>query len=276
MKRRCRNIANLFAIGRAPRLASLAIAAVCALWAIGCFTINLYQGAGPDAQKAPGGAMMAAPKDNLQAPEKKPAAPESKPATPGTLKADKSVKLFMEVKPFSKKDWKYQRKITLTNNWRDLRDYTAKIIVPHRQGMSADYADLRFTEAKDKEVPYWIEEANEKSAVVWVRIPQLEAESDTMIHLHYGCEETASAGNGRAAFLFFDDFSKGFDGELWERGRDGSDGGVGADAANGAMNVWIGDGNHPDGWAKTRQQFEPPLTVESRIKLTRKGMFADN
>ena len=70
----------------------------------------------------------------------------------------------------------------------------------------------------------------------WVRFREI-APGETKVILSYDNPAAESASDGEAAFLFFDDFESGFDGDKWQRSRDASRGGVGAFVRDGVMHV---------------------------------------
>ncbi len=77
--------------------------------------------------------------------------------------------------------------------------------------LQADFRDVRFT-AADKEtlLPHWREYVSgsspNRTALFWVRIPQLPADGLT-IYVYYGKKLAADLSNGEVTFNFFDDFS---------------------------------------------------------------------
>ncbi|MCX7046513.1 MAG: DUF2341 domain-containing protein [Candidatus Sumerlaeota bacterium] len=250
----------------APLIAAAICAALCLLE--GCITINVYQ-------EPPGGKGAATASVTAKPTTPEPAKP-APPTAPRTLTSNPVMAtLSLPVMPFSKRNWKFSCLTVINNTWDTLKDYPVKLKVPRKAGMQQNYGDLRFTDARDKELNYWLEEATPAAATVWVRVPRLEAESDTAISLYYGNDATGSASEGSKTFLFFDDFSNGFDGKRWERGRDASDGLQGVIVKDGSLCIYGGDGNYEGGWAKTRQEFPPHLTVESRCRLTRMKPFPD-
>ena len=67
--------------------------------------------------------------------------------------------------------WQYRRAITINNieNPHDLFDYQVKIVVPRFKGMNYNFSDIRFIykfESKVRELPYWIENFTNESAIV--------------------------------------------------------------------------------------------------------------
>jgi predicted esterase len=108
--------------------------------------------------------------------------------------------------------WLYRKPIVLTeNSGLSLSDYQMKVIasyVPSK--MKTDFSDLRFTDSnKATLLPYWIESYNASAAIVWVKVPSIQASGAKTIYMYYGNPSAVSAGNGTATFDFFDDFNDG-------------------------------------------------------------------
>ncbi|MCZ7383789.1 MAG: DUF2341 domain-containing protein [Candidatus Methanoperedens sp.] len=119
-------------------------------------------------------------------------------------------------------NWKYFKDITITNTGAALDDYQVLInltgdIFPTEALKNGE--DIRFTDANDNELSYWIEnwDYNNKSAIVWVKVPTIQIGTDVTLRMSYGNPNAASASNGTAAFEFFDDFSgTGLDSNKWD------------------------------------------------------------
>lgn len=72
-----------------------------------------------------------------------------------------------------------------------------------------DFGDIRFTKSDGVTLlDYWIESyTSGVSAVVWVEVDSIPASpNNTSIYLYYGNPSAASASNGAATFVLFDDF----------------------------------------------------------------------
>ncbi len=118
-------------------------------------------------------------------------------------------------------NWKYYKDITITNTGAALDDYQVLInltgdIFPTEALKNGE--DIRFTDANDNELSYWIEnwDYNNKSAIVWVKVPTIQIGTDVTLRMSYGNPNAASASNGTATFEFFDDFSgTGLDSNKW-------------------------------------------------------------
>ena len=116
------------------------------------------------------------------------------------------------------KDWKYRMPINITNrNNVLLKDHQVNVTINTQQLISAfkmndTCQDIRFTyynETSRQEVviPYWLESGcNTPQTVIWVKIPELKANSNTTIYLYYGNNNTFNESSGDDVFIFFDDF----------------------------------------------------------------------
>ncbi len=108
-------------------------------------------------------------------------------------------------------DWAKRAPLEINNtkNAETLTNYQVKMQVPYEMGMNNDFSDLRFTdEDKITELPYWIEEKTDgDKATVWIKVPNIAANSTKTIYMYYANEAAASAGDGSKVFDFFDDFS---------------------------------------------------------------------
>jgi Domain of unknown function (DUF2341) len=108
--------------------------------------------------------------------------------------------------------WSFRNPVTITNtSGSALTNFQVKITL----GSSFDFtkaksdgSDVRMT-ADDgtTQIPFWIENWNAASqtASIWVQVPSVPTTGAT-IYLYYGNPGAASASNGDATFLFFDDF----------------------------------------------------------------------
>lgn len=84
--------------------------------------------------------------------------------------------------------WRYRRHVTVTNGTPlDLSDYQVKVVIPYETGkMNADYSDLRFVDENMVELFYWIEAVEAASAVVWVKVPLIPGNDQTVLSAYYG------------------------------------------------------------------------------------------
>jgi hypothetical protein len=107
--------------------------------------------------------------------------------------------------------WSHRKEITITeSSGSALANYQVKIDVSYESAMQADFGDLRFTNASDIPLDYWLESKTDGSlATVWVEVDSIAASADTTIYMYYGNPTASSASSGDATFNFFDDFSDG-------------------------------------------------------------------
>ena len=104
--------------------------------------------------------------------------------------------------------WSKRRLITITNDSGNaLTDYQVKVEVTYDSDMQSDFDDLRFTnEANTVGYDYWIEsKVDGSSAIVWVKVSSVPPGDSTM-YMWYGNPQASSESNGKATFVFFDDF----------------------------------------------------------------------
>jgi hypothetical protein len=120
-------------------------------------------------------------------------------------------------------DWSHRKEITISNSLASaLANYQVKIDVSYESAMQADFDDLRFTNASDIPLDYWLESKTDGSlATVWVEVDSIAASGDTTIYMYYGNDAANSASNGDATFEFFDDFEDG-DISDWSQYRNGT------------------------------------------------------
>ncbi len=71
-----------------------------------------------------------------------------------------------------------------------------------------DGDDIRFIDASDTELSYWIGEwdAGSKEAKIWVNVPSILASGETKLKMYYGNPSASAVSDGDATFEFFDDF----------------------------------------------------------------------
>jgi len=84
--------------------------------------------------------------------------------------------------------------------------------------------DIRFCYHPEEEMlSYWIEkyDPDAEEAVIWVKVPEIPANSEIEIYMYYGNPDVASASDGDAVFEFFDDFEgTSLDTEKWGEFRE--------------------------------------------------------
>ncbi|MBN2014344.1 MAG: DUF2341 domain-containing protein [Candidatus Altiarchaeota archaeon] len=117
--------------------------------------------------------------------------------------------------------WSYRRKITIQNTEGNLSDFQVKIdLTSSNVGPNWNWSnngnDTRFTyynvtSGSEEEIPYWIDSWNTttKTARIWVRVPFIEDDMDTIAYVYYSNPSANAASNGTETFLFFDDFEDG-------------------------------------------------------------------
>jgi len=111
----------------------------------------------------------------------------------------------------------YRRRVRITElSGNTLTDYQIKIeieagdpIFAHARSAGEDIRFCYYPEAKM--IPHWIEKYDPvaEEAIIWVKVPEIPANSEIEIYMYYGNPEVASASDGFAVFDFFDDFEDG-------------------------------------------------------------------
>ncbi|MEM5805012.1 MAG: DUF2341 domain-containing protein [Candidatus Aenigmatarchaeota archaeon] len=111
-------------------------------------------------------------------------------------------------------NWNYRKPITISNTGSALTDYqvlinldTATLVFQGK--MRSDCGDIRFTDSDGSTLlNYWLESGcNSASTKLWVKVPNIPANSNKTIYIYYGNPSATSTSNGAAVFLWFDDFS---------------------------------------------------------------------
>ncbi len=98
--------------------------------------------------------------------------------------------------PWYNINWLKRLPLTIDNtaNTQTLTDYQVKVVAPFAAGMQANFNDLRFTDSdKITELNYWIESTSVNSAVVWIKIPSIQASAIKTIYMYYASSVTTSA-----------------------------------------------------------------------------------
>ncbi|MEM5806667.1 MAG: DUF2341 domain-containing protein, partial [Candidatus Aenigmatarchaeota archaeon] len=111
-------------------------------------------------------------------------------------------------------DWQYRIPITITErSGNTLTDYQVLVIINtqnliSQNKMRNDCGDIRFTDSDGRTLlNYWIERGcNSANTRIWVKVPNIPANSNKIIYLYYGNLNATSMSNGDATFIFFDDF----------------------------------------------------------------------
>ncbi|MDQ1275655.1 MAG: hypothetical protein QG610_1230, partial [Euryarchaeota archaeon] len=106
----------------------------------------------------------------------------------------------------------YSQEIIITeNSGETLTDYQVPISLSSSNfnfsQAKADGSDLRFS-YKGKSLSYWIEawDLEAEEALIWVKIPSLPANEDTILLMKYGNPADEAVSNGDKTFEFFDSF----------------------------------------------------------------------
>ncbi len=114
--------------------------------------------------------------------------------------------------------WQFRRKIEVyEQSGKSLTNYPVKIVL---DTSNFDFSkakpgggDLRFTASDGKtQLSYWIESWSSSKAVVWVKVPEIPANSNVTIYMYYGNPKAENAGDPKAVFTFYDDVEAGEDG----------------------------------------------------------------
>jgi len=129
--------------------------------------------------------------------------------------------------------WQFRRKIEIEEqSGNDLINYQIPLTIDTqtliRQGkLRDDCSDIRFTDATSSMLlNYWIEPdtCNTTNTRIWVKVPFIAKNSEVVIYMYYGNEDTISQSNARATLSFYDDFSQDPNSNgLWEAYRYSND-----------------------------------------------------
>lgn len=163
--------------------------------------------------------------------------------------------------------WKYTRAIRIDNRQsvETLQDYQINIPLNARrlieQGKLHPKAqDLRvFDSDGQTELCYWIEgEIFENEIILWLRIPEILAQSRKTVYLAYGNKDAPLVDYQNCTFLYFDDFNgQVLDEEKWQR------------QGNGEIQIQEScitfKGEEADILLRSRQSFELPLITEMKV-----------
>jgi hypothetical protein len=127
-------------------------------------------------------------------------------------------------KPFELRRGNWQNYIDITikeNSGGNLTDYQIPVLLSGGNfppDERSDGADIRFIDAGEDELNYWIEKWDYENRVarIWVKVSRLNANSEGHIRMYYGNPSATSASNGEGTFEFFDDFGgTGIDQTKW-------------------------------------------------------------
>jgi len=163
----------------------------------------------------------------------------------------------------------YRRRVRITElSGNTLTDYQVKIeigagdpIFAHARSAGED---IRFCYYPEEEMlSYWIEkfDPDAEEAIIWVKVPEIPANSEIEIYMYYGNPDVASASDGEATFEFFDDFEgTDLDPDKWSELAAGGSYSV----SDSILTVQGGAGAWEEIGAK--QQFSPPHIYEHYLK----------
>ena len=108
--------------------------------------------------------------------------------------------------------WKYQREIVIQeNSGETLTNYQVYVQLSGGDfptSARSDGADIRFMDASENELSYWIESWDYvgRSARMWVKVPKIPAKDEASILMYYGNPSATSISDGAATFELFDHF----------------------------------------------------------------------
>jgi photosystem II stability/assembly factor-like uncharacterized protein len=91
--------------------------------------------------------------------------------------------------PLPADTWVYRKPVDISNtSSQDVTDYQVRIVVDFVTGkMKLDFSDIRFRDGAGSDLPFWIEaQTPGVSAIVWVKVPQINAGSIVTIYMYYG------------------------------------------------------------------------------------------
>jgi hypothetical protein len=110
-----------------------------------------------------------------------------------------------------------RKQINITNSGTsNLTDYQVYLNITYDSDMQPNFADIRFsyynqTTGTETEIPYWLQNKVDSTwATFWVKVPFIRTSTygNEIIYIYYKNTTTVtSASNGKATFLFFDDFN---------------------------------------------------------------------
>ena len=106
-------------------------------------------------------------------------------------------------------NWGYRKSITVTNNTTTaLTNFQVQIPVTYNANMKTDFSDIRFTNASQTPLNYWIETyATSSSATAWVQVDAVPGSASSTIYMYYGNAGATSSSSIGSTFVFGDDFN---------------------------------------------------------------------
>ncbi len=104
--------------------------------------------------------------------------------------------------------WGNRKSISIQeNSGVQLTDYQVRIDVANEPGMSGNFSDIRFTQSDGVTLlDFWMEGKFGTNAIFWVKIPHLNANSNTEIFMYFDNIASPLASNPNSTFVFYDDF----------------------------------------------------------------------
>lgn len=125
--------------------------------------------------------------------------------------------------------WLYRKAITLSRASGAVTNFQLKLLVGESSGatgedvdcggfVKSDFSDLRFTNADDTLLHYWIEEITgttpNQLATVWIEFDSIGTEATTF-YMYYKNTAATAVSSGTATFPFFDGFDVANTSNLW-------------------------------------------------------------
>jgi hypothetical protein len=164
-------------------------------------------------------------------------------------------------------DWSSYDIIAITeNSGETLTDYQVLVELSGDDfptEAQTDGDDIRFIDASDTELSYWIEEFDYPGnhAKIWVNVPSILASGETKLKMYYGNPSASAVSDGDATFLFFDDFEgTSLDTSKWD--AETTDGYI--SVADSKVQVHANSGPRQGAEMFTKNIFSSPLILEVR------------
>ena len=129
--------------------------------------------------------------------------------------------------------------------------------------------DIYFTDGQGNPLYYWIEsiDTTNKQAIIWVKLPKLNADSYTTIYMHYGAGNPYSSyNNPHKVFPLYEDFDSS---ELsnWTSNTNTYS------VSGGVIKFW---GNWNGGkYFNSKEAFTGPLEIQAKVRLSMVGSDVD-
>ncbi len=106
--------------------------------------------------------------------------------------------------------WLKRKPITITNNTTtSFTNFEVRVSVVYATGMNSDFSDVRFTNASQTPLNFWMEtSAASASSTMWVQVDSIATSASATIYMYYGnSSATISSSSIGNTFVFGDDFS---------------------------------------------------------------------